>query len=523
VTRTSVAEGAAERNGGSRPARPPASASRHNLRVRSAQPAQLVDAFAGLRVLVVGDAMLDSYLEGESSRISAEAPVPVVSVGAREDVPGGAANAAANAAALGAEAALVSAVGEDGEAEILRAVLAERGVAVDHVVGEPGRATQAKNRVVAGSQILVRFDLGSGEALGSGTEEELVERLADAWSSADAVLVSDYGYGILTPRLVRGLAELQAESPRILVVDSKELGAYREVGATAVKPNYGQALALVGLGAEAAPRADLVAAHGERILDVTGAQVAAVTLDSEGAVVLERGRPAYRTYARRGSHASAQGAGDTFAAALALALAAGAHTPAAAELASAAAGVVVGKPRTAVCTVGELRELLAGGTKVVDEPDRLADVLAAHRDRGRRIVFTNGCFDILHRGHITYLSRAKTLGDVLVVGLNSDASVGRLKGPGRPVNALDDRAHVLAALSCVDLVVPFAEDTPVELLRAVRPDVFVKGGDYTREMLPEAPVVEALGGTVHLLPYVEDRSTTGIIERIREAESAGTG
>ncbi|MDQ3859822.1 MAG: D-glycero-beta-D-manno-heptose 1-phosphate adenylyltransferase, partial [Actinomycetota bacterium] len=199
-----------------------------------------------------------------------------------------------------------------------------------------------------------------------------------------------------------------------------------------------------------------------------------------------------------------------------------AHTPAAAELASAAAGIVVGKPRTAVCAAAELRELLEGGTKVVEEPGRLAAVLAAHRDRGRRIVFTNGCFDILHRGHITYLSRAKTLGDVLVVGLNSDASVARLKGPGRPVNMLDDRAHVLAALSCVDLVVPFSEDTPVELVRAVRPDVFVKGGDYTREMLPEAPVVEALGGAVHLLPYVEDRSTTGIIERIREAESAGT-
>ncbi|MDQ3867874.1 MAG: D-glycero-beta-D-manno-heptose 1-phosphate adenylyltransferase, partial [Actinomycetota bacterium] len=184
--------------------------------------------------------------------------------------------------------------------------------------------------------------------------------------------------------------------------------------------------------------------------------------------------------------------------------------------------IVVRKPRTAVCTAAELRELLEGETKVVAEPSRLAGVLAAHRDRGRRIVFTNGCFDILHRGHITYLSRAKTLGDVLVVGLNSDASVARLKGPGRPVNTLDDRAHVLAALSCVDLVVPFAEDTPVELVRAVRPDVFVKGGDYTREMLPEAPVVEALGGAVHLLPYVEDRSTTGIIDRIREAESAGT-
>jgi D-beta-D-heptose 7-phosphate kinase/D-beta-D-heptose 1-phosphate adenosyltransferase len=286
---------------------------------------------------------------------------------------------------------------------------------------------------------------------------------------------------------------------------------------TAVKPNFRQALGLLGASDRGGPRPELIAAEGERILAETGARIAAVTLDSEGALVLERGRDPYRTYARREADSRSMGAGDTFAAALALALAAGADTPGAAELASAAAGVVVAKEATACCASDELLAAMTGEGKVIADRDRLAAVLARHREEGRRVVFTNGCFDLLHRGHVTYLSRAKTLGDVLVVGLNSDDSVARLKGPDRPLNPLADRAHVLAALSCVDLVAPFSEPTPERLLETVRPDVFVKGGDYTRAMLPEAPLVERLGGRVELLPYVEDRSTTGIIERIRDS------
>lgn len=483
----------------------------------------VIDAFSRLRVVVLGDAMLDSYLEGGASRLSAEAPVPIVAVSSRRDVPGGAANTAANVRALGAETTLLSVVGDDPEAAVLRRTLAGRDVPTDGVLTEHGRRTQAKNRVVAGSHMLVRFDQGSTEAVGAEAEEALLERLTDAWRDADAVVVSDYGYGSVSPRVIATLAELQRDATRVVVVDSKSLAAFRDVGVTAVKPNYGQALELLDAADGRAPRTDLITAEADRILDVTGAQIAAVTLDSEGALVLERARPAYRTYARRNPDSRAMGAGDTFVSAFALALAAGAHTPAAAELASAAAGIVVAESGTTLCSADDLREHVAGEGKVVADRGRLRAALAAHRERGRRIVFTNGCFDILHRGHITYLSRAKTLGDVLVVGLNTDESVVRLKGPGRPINTLDDRAQVLAALSCVDHIVAFDEDTPVELVGDVRPDVFVKGGDYTREMLPEAPVVEALGGTVHLLPYVEDRSTTGIIDRIREADSSAAG
>jgi D-beta-D-heptose 7-phosphate kinase / D-beta-D-heptose 1-phosphate adenosyltransferase len=461
-----------------------------------------VEAFAQLRALVVGDAMLDVYLEGESTRLSAEAPVPIVAVSARGDLPGGAANTAANVRALGATVTLASVVGDDREAGLVRDALAGRDVSADGVVTEPGRVTHVKSRVLSGAQMLVRFDQGSTGAVTSDSEETLIALLADAWSGCDAVVVSDYGYGVVTPRVIATFAELQGLAPRVVLVDAKDLRAYRDVGATAVKPNYSQALALLGEPVAEARRVDLIAAEGERILDLTGAQVAAVTLDAEGALVVERGRPAYRTYARRSPDSRAMGAGDTFAATLALALAAGAHTPAAAELASAAAGIVVAKHGTALCSADELRDAIAGARKYARDRDRLQAVLAAHREHGRRIVFTNGCFDILHRGHITYLSRAKTLGDVLVVGLNSDESVARLKGPGRPVNTL-----------------AFDEDTPISLIEDVRPDVFVKGGDYTREMLPEARVVEEFGGTVQLLPYVEDRSTSGIIERIREVDA----
>jgi D-beta-D-heptose 7-phosphate kinase/D-beta-D-heptose 1-phosphate adenosyltransferase len=223
--------------------------------------------------------------------------------------------------------------------------------------------------------------------------------------------------------------------------------------------------------------------------------------------------------ARRFHHASVAGAGDTFSAAAALALSAGGSPESAVDLASAAAGVVVEKQGTACCTVSELRQSLSGEGKYVADAKLLASWCDATRKDGRRIVFTNGCFDILHAGHISYLNQARAEGDLLIVGLNSDDSVRRLKGPNRPINPLGDRARVLAALACVDYVVPFAQDTPASLIRALRPDVFVKGGDYTEETLPEAPLVHELGGRIAIMPFVDDRSTSRVIARIREAEA----
>jgi D-beta-D-heptose 7-phosphate kinase/D-beta-D-heptose 1-phosphate adenosyltransferase len=484
---------------------------------------QLVGRFADLHVLVVGEAMLDRYLEGSSDRLCPEAPAPVVRLGGCHDVPGGAGNTAANARALGARVSLLSVVGDDADADSLCRALQARGVVDSHLVRQRGRATLAKDRVVVGSHVLVRLDRGDTAAADEAAEAAAIERLHKLFASCDAVVLSDYGYGVLTPRVVRALAALQARSPRVLVADSKSLTAYRDLGMTAVKPNYQEALRLLGEGGngDGRDRAALLAARAERLLERTGAQVVAVTLDVEGAVVLEQGRPPYRTYARPNPQSRAVGAGDTYAAALALALAARADTPAAAELAAAAAAVVVAKDGTACCSAAELRAAVAGPDKVWPDLAALLPRLAEHRRRGHRVVLTNGCFDILHRGHVTCLSQAKALGDVLVVGVNSDASIRRLKGLHRPVNPLEDRLQVLAGLGSVDYLVPFDDDTPHALVRAIRPEVFVKGGDYGRDRLPEAALVEELGGVVRILPFVDQRSTTNLIERIRAAALHG--
>lgn len=483
----------------------------------------LIDAFTKLNVVVIGEAMLDSYLEGSTDRLCQEAPVPVVNISNRKNIPGGAANTAVNIRSLGGQVTLLSVIGDDLEANLLRQALEERGVFANCIFTQHSRQTLAKHRVIASGQMLVRYDQGSTNPINWETEQKLIDCLTHLYPNCDAVIISDYGYGILTPRVIEAIAHLQSRTPRLLVADSKNLAAYRHVGVTAVKPNYEEALRLLGIRdqmRDVAPlhntRADRITLYGEQILDITGAQIAAVTLDTEGAVIFERGSLPYRTYAQPTTHSRATGAGDTFIGTLTLALAGEANTSTAAELASAAAAVIVAKDGTAACSAQELQAHISHGEKYLTDVSSLNARLELYRQQGRRIVFTNGCFDILHCGHIAYLNCAKALGDILVIGVNSDGSIRRLKGPSRPINTLDDRIQVLAALSCVDCIIAFDDDTPCNLIRAVRPNVFVKGGDYTREMLPEAPIVEELGGTVQILPYLENRSTTSIIERIRQ-------
>jgi D-beta-D-heptose 7-phosphate kinase / D-beta-D-heptose 1-phosphate adenosyltransferase len=476
--------------------------------------------FRSVRALVVGEAMLDSYVRGDASRLSREAPVPIVSVTGRIDAPGGAANTAVNIASLGGHAALDSVVGHDDEAERLKTALERSGVDAKGVVTADGRGTLSKERIQAADQMLVRVDRGSTEPIDAETEDRLIERLIAAYDDADVIIVSDYDYGVITDRVLATLRDLQARSPKPLVVDARDLRRYRRLDVTAVKPNYVEAINLLGEPDQRGTRlrASQIAANGQRLLELTGASIVAVTIDADGVMVFERGAPPYRTYCRPRTDAQAAGGGDTFVATLALALASGAGTPEASELASTAAAIVVGQPGTATCSADDLIGALSlGGKRVVGLAD-LARRADTYRAQGRRIVFTNGCFDILHRGHVTYLDRAKGLGDVLIVAVNGDDSVRRLKGPSRPINGLDDRLLVLEALSCVDTVVAFDTDTPEPLIEAVRPDVFAKGGDYTRETLPEAELVERLGGTVQILPLVDDRSTTGIIDRARTSE-----
>jgi D-beta-D-heptose 7-phosphate kinase/D-beta-D-heptose 1-phosphate adenosyltransferase len=484
----------------------------------------VLDALPGLAVLVVGDALLDEYLHGDGSRICREAPVPVVTVDERDARPGGAGNVAANVAALGARLRFLSVVGDDADGRALTASLQGAGVDVRDVLVEAGRRTIAKRRLVAGDQLVVRFDEGRRTPLRPHTRACLLARLPALFAAADVVVVSDYGYGVLDEELVALLARLQQATPRVLVVDARDFGRYRQVAATAMKPNYDEVQAMLAQApGHGTDRAAAVSAQGDRLLDVMGTQVVAVTLDRDGAVVCERGRPAYRTWTRPVPHRRACGAGDSFTTAFALALAAGGDAPVAAEVAQAAAAVVTARDGTSTCSLDDLREHLAETTTRLEPAAELAERVAFHRRQGRRIVFTNGCFDLLHRGHIDLLNRAKALGDVLVVGLNSDGSMRRLKGADRPINRLEDRAGVLAALSSVDHLVAFDELTATDLVALLRPDVYVKGGDYTQGMVPEAPYVVAYGGSVRILPYLEDRSTAALIRRIRRERPEPSG
>lgn len=477
----------------------------------------LIDTFHSIKVAVVGDAMLDSYLHGMSERLCREAPVPVVNVTNHEYVPGGAANTAVNLSSLGAEVHFLSIIGNDHEGQILLEHLAASGVNIENMITSPRRWTIAKQRVLADSQMIVRYDQGSTKKIDREDEDTLIERMGNLFGMYHLWVISDYGYGILTPNVIQALTLMQDNDPRLIVVDSKHLTSYRSVHVTAVKPNYSEATELLGLDKIQGTneRVIQIAAHGSEILELTGAQIAAVTIDEAGSVIFERDRLPYRTYAKPAAHSMAAGAGDTFVAAFALALAANSSTESAAEIAQAASTIVVGKDGTSACYTDELHNIFSSGQKKLTDAFQIAARIAAYKRENKRIVFTNGCFDILHRGHVTYLNRAKHLGDVLVVGLNSDESVQRLKGPDRPINSLDDRADVLAALSCVDHIVPFSEDTPHELIKLILPDVFVKGGDYSVNTLPEAELVREIGGTINILPYVDDQSTSGIIERIK--------
>lgn len=484
---------------------------------------ELIQSFTGLKVLVVGDALLDTYLAGIPGRLCREAPVPVLDLVDRRDMPGGAGNTAVNLQALGADTTLLSVTGSDDEGARLRAILEKNGIRADNLIGCSDRWTCSKNRLYAGNQMTARFDRGTTDCLSPSTVAVFMERLEALFGDQDAVIVSDYGCGVLTNQIIEQLGQLQTHHQRLLLVDSRErLLDYRLIGATVAKPNYQEALKVLGFEDQPAgeKRADKLLPFGEEILSLTGAQIAAVSMDSDGALIFEQGRDPYRTYglSTRGSYAA--GAGDTFAAAFTLALAAGAETTSAAEIASAAAAVVVNKEGTAACLQHELLARVSYDGKYISDLSRLVMTLDACRRQGRRIVFTNGCFDILHRGHITYLNRAKNPGDILVVGVNSDSSVRHLKGPDRPINTLEDRIKVLSALSCVDYLTSFDGATASDLVRVVRPDVFVKGGDYTKDRLPEAPVVEHLGGVVRILPFLDDRSTTRIIERIKVKSKA---
>lgn len=465
-------------------------------------------------VVVLGDFLLDGWWIGSIERIARDTPAPVVDLHERRYAPGGAANAAMNAAALGARVHAVGTVGADDAGMRLRALLRGAGVDVKRLRLVDGLHTTTKVRVVAGGQVTARLDETETHRLPAEVAHRLLLDISETAATADAQLICDYGSPALDDAIVQGVAT--GPRPVVRIVDAHDVRRWAPTAPDIVTPNAAEAVAMLGvpLGSGAA-RASRLVRLSEQLLSTASARAAIVTLDHSGTILLRHGGALHRTYAHPAPEHQASGAGDVFSAALAVARGAGVPLPDAADFAQQAADVAVRKHGTCLCTLAELTAWLSTSSQSALGVEELADRLEAHRRAGRRIVFTNGCFDVLHRGHTSYLRQAKRLGDVLVVAVNSDDSVRRLKGPDRPVNRDRDRADVLAELACVDYVTVFGEDTPRALIRRLRPDVYAKGGDYSPEMLPETPDVRAVGGEVVILDYVADHSTTGIIGRIR--------
>lgn len=468
-------------------------------------------------VAVIGDHILDGWWSGHSERMTREAPAPVIEITDRTYAPGGAANTAMNLAALGARVRSVGLIGDDEAGHRLKSLLADAGVDVTGLLPVKGTQTTTKYRILGGDQILVRIDDTHRVQWPLEALKAYAEAALKAGIGADAEVICDYGSTTFNGPL---LDALRRRTAALTVVDAHDPTRWREIAPDLVTPNAMEVQELLGRPLSSdSDRAAVVESNSERILEASGATAAVVTLDRDGTVVIRDGHPAYRTWAHPVLEKQASGAGDTFVAGLTLARVAGFSVETSADFAQSAADLAVQKHGTSVCTNAELEQWLGRVPDVSLGESELADRVAEHRRAGRRVVFTNGCFDVLHRGHTSYLRQAKQLGDVLVVAVNGDDSVRRLKGPDRPINPATDRANVLAALSCVDHVTVFETDTPIPLIELLKPDVYTKGGDYTPEMLEETQSVRAYGGQVTILDYVPAQSTTGIVNRIRSSTS----
>jgi len=498
----------------------------------------LVRRFRQLRALIIGDAMLDTYLEGTAIQLCSEGPVPVVRKTAEHRAPGGAANTAANLRALGAEVIFLSVVGRDIPGAQLREALRARGVDDRWLVEDTNARTHHKIRILADGQYIVRFDDGQTSDRGAACRRRLLAHLEAAFPQCDVVVVSDYGYGVASPDLIERLHMLLATQPRILLVDSKELQQFRNIGATVVTPNHLEAQRLVKPEQSMHPPASKSSVElgeieriGRQLLAILNAEYAAITMAGEGVLLVDRHGTAVHLPAQPVAMVPAGGdvgAGDSFSAAMALALAAGASPVDAACIGVDAAGIAVTKRFTAVVEQRELLQRVSlrehaaypsprvpateSGTR--EAMARLMAQLAAEREAGKTIVFTNGIFDPLQAGHVEFLHQAKALGDILVVGVNSDRSARKLKGRGWLINHERDRLALVAALDPVDHVVLFDEDNASTLIRGLRPHIYVKGGDYADEALPEEAAVNEVGAQSIILPLAGSLSANEIIDRI---------
>lgn len=460
-------------------------------------------------VLVVGDVMLDRYWHGSTSRISPEAPVPVVKVNQIEDRPGGAGNVALNIAALGAKVRLLGVTGKDEAATILEQRLEAAGVLCDFQKID-AIPTITKLRVISRHQQLLRLDFE--EAIVEADAGELARKVEEQLEHVNVLLLSDYGKGALIH--TQEIIQLARAKNIPILVDPKGTDFQKYRGATLLTPNLGEFEMVVGA---CATEKELVE-KGIQLLRDLDLEALLVTRGEHGMTLLRDGEPELHLPARAHEVYDVTGAGDTVISVLAASLAATTEMPQSTALANIAAGIVVGKLGTAAISAPELRraiQLEGGSQRGVLSVEQLAIMVEDARAQGESIVFTNGCFDIIHAGHVSYLESAKAQGDRLIVAINADESVRRLKGDARPINPAERRMAVLAGLGAVDWVVCFDEDTPVELLKLFKPDVLVKGGDYRINEVVGADIVHAYNGEVKVLEFVDSCSTTAIVEKIR--------
>jgi D-beta-D-heptose 7-phosphate kinase/D-beta-D-heptose 1-phosphate adenosyltransferase len=489
-------------------------------------PTDLIDLVHRLgepRVLVVGDLMLDRYVWGDAARVSQEAPVLLLHADRREERLGGASSVAMMLRALGVNVTVAGVLGGDADGNRVRRMLADLGVEQDAVVTDAGRPTTVKERYIGRAQHkhpqqILRVDYERRDELNSYVEEDVRQRIASEVRRCEIVLVSDYEKGVCTATLLAAVVATAREAGKRVLVDPARGGDYGKYrGCSAVTPNRLEASLATGHDVTTSEAALLAAAQ---LRDALGLEAGIVTLDKDGIALACRDGAGKVLPTRPRQVYDITGAGDMVLSVLGLALASGASYETALRLANVAGGLEVEKIGCATVSRDEiLRDLAAAGgttSKVLALVDLLRE-LDPLRRTGKRVAFTNGCFDVLHAGHVQYLQEARGQADLLVVGMNADAGVRALKGPDRPVNSEDARAAVLAGLQAVDFVTVFTEPTPLELIRAIRPDVLVKGADYRKEEVVGAVFVEAYGGRVHLAELRPGFSTTATLQRMRAA------
>ncbi len=462
-------------------------------------------------ILVIGDLMLDHYLWGSCERISPEAPVQVVDIAKETTVLGGAGNVINNLVTLGAVVSVSGVIGDDENGKELSMMLKGIGVKTDGLITQTDRKTSKKSRVIAVSQQVLRYDRESKDAISEESVAKILNSLEKTLFLYDAIILSDYGKGVLTQTLCQGVITKAKAMGKMVLVDPKGSDYSKYKGAYLLTPNKKEAALAtkIDINSDEALQKALLKLKSDCELSIS-----MITLSEDGIAIFDDKVKKFPTVAKEVYDVT--GAGDTVIASIAYSLSAGEAIEESCKFANLAAGVVVGKIGSATVTLDEIEEYEAtlhksssdAHIKSFEEIDR---IILRCKNNGKKVVFTNGCFDILHVGHVKYLQIAKSFGDILIVGLNSDESVRRLKGPTRPVNPAEDRAYILAALEAVDYVVPFTEDTPYNLIKMLSPDVLVKGGDYEGKEV----IGTEFAGELRLVDFVDGKSTTTTIQKIQ--------